>query len=137
MEFTNSQRIFILGIFQVVGSLSRLRILTLGIFQILFIPSALRILMSGASKRFGALASRSGHFPFFTQQVISSIKSAGHFLFSIHASGVSIFTNFGLAHNKRQQSDSAKAVTNFAGAKLLPVLPRRCAGRYKSRMENL
>lgn len=35
--------------------------------------------------------------------------------------------------NKRQQSDSAKAVTNFAGAKLLPVLHRRCAGRYTCR----
>jgi hypothetical protein len=32
--------------------------------------------------------------------------------------------------NKRQQSDSAKSVTNFADAKLLPVLPRRCARRY-------
>jgi hypothetical protein len=70
--------------------------------------------------------------PFFTQQVISSIKSVGHFLFSIRSSGVSIFANFGFAHNKRQQSDSAKAVTKIACAISAPVLPRRCARRYVS-----
>lgn len=38
-----------------------------------------------------------------------------------------------ITHNKRQQTDSAKAVTKFACANLPPVLPRRSAGRYELR----
>lgn len=103
MEFTSSKHTFTPGILQVVGNPPSPRILTLGIFQISFIPSALRILMASASRYFSTLASSVGHLSFFSPIAISTIKSAGHFLFSIHASGVSMFTNFGLAHNKGQQ----------------------------------
>lgn len=130
MEFTISQRIFIPGILQVVGNLSSPRIFTWGIFQASSIPSTPRILMAGASNQFSASASKPGFFSFFSPSAISTIKSAGHFLFSNHASSVSMFANFGFAHNKRQQSDSAKAVTKIACAISAPVLPRRCAGRY-------
>ncbi|TVL02875.1 hypothetical protein AYI82_20385 [Shewanella algae] len=100
MEFTSSQHIFKPGIFQVAGNLQSSGILTLGIFQISVISRILCILMAGSSKHFLSLASSLGHLQFFTQQVVSSMKSEGHFLFSIHASGVSMWSNFRLAHNK-------------------------------------
>lgn len=133
MEFVSSHHIFKPGILRITGIPSIPHIRTLGIFQASAILSTLHILMAGASKYLVAQTSSVGHFSFFSPIAISSIKSAGHFLFSIHASSVSMFVNFGFAHNKRQQADSAKAVTKFAGANLAPVLPRRCAGRYKSR----
>jgi len=86
--------------------------------------------MAGASNQFSASTSKLGLFSFFSPSAISTIKSAGHFLFSNHASSVSMFTNFGLAHNKRQQSDSAKLSPFVLFAQKPPFLPRRCAGRY-------
>lgn len=128
MEFTSSQYTFKPGLFQVAGNPSSPGILSLGIFQASIISRILRILMAGSSKHFGASTSRFGPLSFFSPSAISSIKSAGHFLFSIHASGVNIFSNFRLAHNKWQQSDSAKVVTFFVPKKA-PILPRRCAWR--------
>lgn len=80
-----------------------------------------------------SIADNPGAFSSFQQRVSSTINSAilVHRIFTREflAPVLSCFSNSQFAHNKRQQSDSAKAVTKFAGANLPPVLPPRCAGR--------
>ena len=103
MEFISSQHTFKLGTFRLYSILSSLGVLTLGIFQA-FIISATKcnLMICASNKARTSTASPSLH-SLIQRPVISTIKYVGYFLCSILGSGVSICTNFGLAHNKVQQ----------------------------------